>query len=267
MDIRLLALDIDGTLTGNGSNCISPRSLAAMAAAKEAGVFVTIATGRSSYATKPIWDAMDLHGPSIQFGGAWTVDVPDGELLEQLPMDAQLVQDVMRFAKTCNACAQIYLESGDTLLVQHENPYTENYVKRNGMHVIVDKDVCHKLYYNVPKVVVFSNAKGEPEMRRRFEEAFAGKAHIARSQSTFIEINHSQATKGWALERLANRLGIARSQVAAMGDSYLDMDMIQWAGVGVAMEDSVEEVLNVADVVAPSADKDGVAWFIEHHIL
>ena len=265
MSIRLLALDIDGTLTDNSSNTISKNNLEAIEKAREAGVFVTIATGRACPATRPIWDAMSLVGPSIQYGGAWTVNVPDGELLEQYNLDSVTVRDLMRFARDIHVNAQLYVN--DAIVVERMNPFTQAYVSKNGMQVIEDPDIYEKLYENVPKVLAFSDPENEGRMRIQFEEAFCGRAHITRSQSTFIEINDSLATKGNALSRLAKRLGVEQKEVAAMGDSYLDIDMIEWAGVGVCMANSVEDVVRHSNIVAPDCMEDGVAWFIQRYVL
>ncbi len=263
MAIRLLALDIDGTLTANSENIVSPRCLEAIRSARGAGVFVTIATGRSNLATRPIWEAIGLSGPSIQFGGAWIVDAPDGTLIDQQPLAPDIVRDVMRFAREIHVDAQIYL--GDTVVVAQPNPYTARYVARNGMHVLVDPDVYTRLYENVPKILAFSEE--EERTRTLFEAKFAGRVHTTRSQSAFIEINDRLATKGHALERLAARMGVLQSEVAAMGDSYLDLDMIRWAGTGVCMADSIPEIQRISDVIAPDYLHDGVAWFIENYIL
>lgn len=263
MAIRLLALDIDGTLTENSESEISKRCLDAIFAAKARGVCIAIATGRSCLATRPIWNALELTGPSIQFGGAWIVDAPSGEVLDQQPIDPVTARDVMRFAHENGICAQLYL--GDTVVVEKMNPYTARYIGKNGMHALVEPEVFERLYENVPKILAFS--EDEATMRGLFETAFADRVHITRSQSTFIEINDFSATKGRALSRLAERMRLDRSQVAAMGDSYLDIDMIEWAGTGVCMADSVEEVKRVADVIAPEQANDGVAWFIENYIL
>ena len=263
MAIRLLALDIDGTLTVNSENEVSARCLEAIRAARDAGVFVTIATGRSNLATRPIWETIGLSGPSIQFGGAWIVEAPAGTIIDQQPLSPDVARDVMRFAREIHVDAQIYL--GDTVVVAQPNPYTARYVARNGMRVLVDPHVYTRLYENVPKILAFS--EDEERMRTLFEAEFAGRVHITRSQSTFIEINERSATKGHALARLAARMGVLQSEVAAMGDSYLDMDMIQWAGTGVCMADSLPEIQRLSDVIAPDCLHDGVAWFIENYIL
>lgn len=193
------------------------------------------------------------------------MNVPDGQLLDQCNLDSVTARDLMRFARDIHVNAQLYVN--DAIVVERMNPFTEAYVSKNGMQVIEDPDIYDKLYENVPKVLAFSDPENEERMRVQFEEAFRGRAHITRSQSTFIEINDRLATKGNALSRLAKRLNIPQDQVAAMGDSYLDIDMIEWAGIGVCMANSVEDVVRRSDVVAPDCMEDGVAWFIQNYVL
>ena len=263
MSIRLLALDIDGTLTANSQNEISPRCKEAILAARDAGAFVTIATGRAIFATRPIWDAMELTGPSIQYGGAQIVDAPDGSIVDQRPLAPELVRDIMQYMYDQKIPAQIYFN--DEVIVEKENDYTKRYVEKNGMRTRVDPDLRARTFDSVPKILAFS--ENEEALRAALMQRYAGRAHVTYSQPTFIEVNDTRATKGHALARLAQRLHIDRSEVAAMGDSYLDADMIEWAGTGVCMSDSVQDIIQIADVVAPDQRHDGVAWFIEHYIL
>ncbi|MEN6340277.1 MAG: HAD hydrolase family protein, partial [Clostridiaceae bacterium] len=74
-------------------------------------------------------------------------------------------------------------------------------------------------------------------------------------------------TNGTALEELARNFSIPRNCVAAIGDNYLDQEMIEWAGVGVCVADGAESVKEMADVVVPTCDEDGVAYFIERFVL
>ena len=265
MAIKLLALDIDDTLAVRLGNTVSPRNLAAIRAAQQRGVFVTIATGRASYSTRPFWEALDLHGPSIQFGGAWIVEAPSGKLLDQQPLSPEHVCAVLQFAHDIGVHTQIYVD--DVLYTESENAFTRNYSQKSGMPVIIEPELRFQHFSDIPKILAFSNPEDEPRMRALFMERFSNTVHVARSQSTFIEINDFHATKGHALERLAKRMGVAQNEVAAMGDSYLDIDMLQWAGTGVCMADSVDEVVRASDLVAPACDDDGVAWYIENYIL
>lgn len=265
MAIRMIALDIDGTLTGNSENTVGERNRAAIRRAQEAGVYVTIATGRSSYSTRTFWKQLAIKGPSIQYGGAWTVDTCTDALLDSRPLTPDIVREVMRYAREIGVAAHLY--QNDVVYTWEENPYSRAYVNKNGMPFVIDPEICDKLYENVPKVLAFSGNGGEAAMWAQFSKRFDGVAHVTRSQSTFIEINDFTATKGQALKALAARMGYAQDEVAAVGDSYLDMDMIEWAGTGVCVAGGVPEALALADVVVPACDDDGVAYFIEHYVL
>lgn len=94
-----------------------------------------------------------------------------------------------------------------------------------------------------------------------------GRLHVVRSHRFFVEGNPLQATKGQALARLAGWLGIARSEVMAIGDQGNDTDMVAWAGLGVAMGNAVPQVKAVADYIAPPVDEDGAAVAIERFLV
>ena len=265
MAIRLLALDIDGTLTGNSENTVSERNREAIFRAQARGVYVTIATGRACFATRPFWRALHIEGPSIQYGGAITVDTRTDATLERVTLQPEIVRDLMRFAFANDIPAHLY--QNDVIYTARENPYSRAYVQKNGMTLVVDPSVCDRLITDVPKVLAFTEQAQEPALHARFSEAFGNVAHVTRSQSTFIEINDFSATKGRALKRLAERMGVERDEVAAIGDSYLDVDMLAWAGTGVCVMDGVEEAKRAADVIAPACAEDGVADFIERYVL
>ncbi len=265
MAIKLIALDIDGTLTGNSENTVGAHNMEEIRRAQEAGVFVTIATGRSSFATRTFWQQLSIAGPSIQYGGAWTVDTRTDERIDSRPLAPEVVREVMRYARDTGAAAHLYQD--DIVYTGQANPYSCAYVGKNGMPFVIDPDICEKLYENVPKVLVFSREGEETALWTRFSERFAGVAHVTRSQSTFVEINDFSATKGQALKSLAERMGFRREEVAAVGDSYLDLDMIEWAGTGVCVASGVPEAQAVADVIAPACEDDGVADFIERYVL
>lgn len=82
-----------------------------------------------------------------------------------------------------------------------------------------------------------------------------------------IEINGVEVSKGAALAQLADLRGVVQAEVAAIGDSTLDLSMIEWAGYGVAVANSTREVLKAASIIVPSCQEDGVADFIERYVL
>lgn len=264
MAIQLIALDIDGTLTSKSKE-VSPGNIQAIAEAIGAGVRVIVATGRGCFATRPIWRALNLHGPSIQYGGALTVDVDTEKPIKMHAIDPALIHEVLDFSAEIGIHAQIYVD--DVVIYEKPSKFADKYVQKHSLPFRIDPDVRKKDFANVPKILAFSEIECQDEMLEAYRNRFRGKAQVSRSLPGYIEINCLNTTKGAALEELAAELGIPRSAVAAVGDNYLDQEMIEWAGTGVCVANGAESVQAVSDIVVPACDEDGVAYFIEHYVL
>lgn len=264
MAIKLLALDVDGTLT-NQMHTVSPGNIAAIQRAQEAGILVTLATGRGCLATKSIWQQTNLHGASIQYGGAMIVDIDSGRVEKLHSLEPAIIREVLNFAAEQDVPAQIYAD--ETVILERINPFSKGYIDRYNLPFLIDPDIRKKDYYNVPKILAFAGNGREDELFKTFRERFSGVAQVSRSNAVFIEINCLGVTKATALEELSQKFGIDRSEVCAIGDNYLDREMIEWAGLGVCMEDGAEDVKAAADLIVPRCDEDGVAYFIEHYAL
>ena len=264
MAIKLIALDIDGTLT-NELYTVSEANRRSIKRAEERGVVVSLATGRGRIATRPIWRALDLHGPSIQFGGAMMTDIDTERILKIHELDPEVIREVLAFASENHVIAQIYVD--DVVILEEMNPFSEGYINRHHLPYFVDADIQKNRYHNVPKILAFADDGREETVFELFRERFSDVAQISRSNPRFIEINGLGVTKATAVEELSEMLGIRREEVAAVGDNYLDREMIEWAGLGVCMADGAEAVRAVADLIIPSCEDDGVSYFIEHYIL
>jgi len=90
---------------------------------------------------------------------------------------------------------------------------------------------------------------------------------VTTSYPFFLEFFNRKAGKGWALARVCRRLGVAPEEVAAFGDGRNDLDMVRWAGLGVAMASGPPELLEAADHVIDGPPGEGVALFLEEHLL
>ncbi len=264
MDIKLIALDIDGTLT-NHAGIISERNKRAIHRAIKAGVHVVISTGRGRIATRPIWKVLDLHGPSIQYGGAMIADIDTERPLVLHAMPPDVIRAVLDFSIELDVPAQIYCD--DAVITERTSPVAEGYVSRHHLPFIIDPDIRKKTFHDVPKILAFAPLDRADALFSAYKERFAGIAQVSRSSPGFIEINCLGITKATALEELSGMLDIPREKTAAMGDNFLDIEMIQWAGVGVSVADGEPEVLAAADIIAPSSNEDAVADFIERYVL
>lgn len=264
MDIKFIALDIDGTLT-NHAGIISERNRLAVRRAIDAGIHVVLATGRGRIATRPIWKFLELHGPSIQYGGAMIADIDTERALVLHELPPEIIREVLDYSAKMKVPAQIYQD--EAVISGQSSEVANGYVNRHKLTFIVDPDIRKKTFHNVPKILAFAPLDREDEIFAAYKERFAGIAQVSRSSPGFIEVNCLGITKATAIEELSSMLGVRRDQTAAVGDNFLDLEMIQWAGLGVGVADAVPEVIKAADLIVPACGEDGVAVFIEEHVL
>ncbi len=264
MEIKLLALDIDGTIT-NQPDSVPERNCRAIKQAEEAGVIVTLATGRGVIATRPIWKYLDLRGPSIQYGGALTIDIESEDIINLHEVSPEIIQEVFAYSEEVSINVQIYLN--EKVICDRNNPFTDSYIKRHGLTLEIDPDVGKKMYRNVPKMLVIVDEERQDDVYEMYRDRFKGIAQVSRSSPGFVEINALGVTKATALETLSAMRGVKRENTAALGDNLLDLDMIQWAGLGGCVSDGDKNVKAAADLIIPTCDEGGVADFIEKYVL
>lgn len=264
MAIKLIALDVDGTLT-NSRFDISKENVDAIRRAQAAGVFVTISTGRGYLASRPIWQKLCVRGPVINYGGAIVTDTVTEKLVYVAAVAPDVVRDAFAFANEIGVHIQLY--QGDTVITERDDPFICKYCEHLNVPKRIDPDVQKKTWENVPKLLAYADPSIEDEIRDKFEKHLAGRAGVSKTQPGYIEINCPTASKGKALEAICKSLNIAQSEAAAIGDSYLDMSMIEWAGDGVCVENGLDAVKKIANRIVPGCDENGVAYYIEHFVL
>jgi Cof subfamily protein (haloacid dehalogenase superfamily) len=263
--IRLLALDLDGTLIGDDL-AISEHVGRAVTAAQARGVTVTLATGRMFDATVPFARELDITAPLICYQGG-LIQHPDADApLYRATMDPALVREALAWQAQRDWHLVLY---ADGALFAAERRYpTDFYHDLLGKNFHWGDDLTAVLEEHEPVKFLFV---AEPPEADRIEDAmrerFTGRMEIVRSHSMFVEGNPLGVSKGNALERLAAHLTIPRAQVMAVGDQGNDLPMIAWAGVGVAMGNGSAEARSIADWVAPSLEEDGAAVAIERFVL
>lgn len=240
-------------------------NLDAVKRAQDAGIFVTVATGRGFHGSSYIWQAMGVQGPIINYGGAVINDTVTGKALYTTELDPRMVKELLALAKELNVHAHIY--QGDGIVFAEENPYVDAYSQRLGLPRTVDAEVGEKTWHNVPKVLYITEPQRAEELITMLGKRYEGKLKVSGSVPGFVEFNAENAHKGSALEWVANYLGIERGETAAVGDNLLDLEMIQYAGIGAAVADAHPQILSAANVVLPRCEDMAAAWFIDNIIL
>ncbi|MBE5781574.1 MAG: HAD family phosphatase [Clostridiales bacterium] len=262
MQYRLLALDIDGTLL-NSKRELTPKVRDAIQRAVDAGVTVLLATGRMYRAMYKINEDLGLSAPCMVYGGAQIVK--DSKPIYECPIDSATAKEFLDWAHEIGMHTQVYLF--DDFVYEKENQYSKEYGETFGFPGVEFPNLRQMHTILTPKILCIGEPEQVNEWEKMANERFGDRLRLSRSKPKFLEVNNPAASKGVALDQLAKSLGLTAENCIAMGDATLDLPMIEYAGLGVAMENADDYTKSKADYICPSCDDDGVAYVIDKFIL
>ncbi len=264
MKYKLIALDVDGTLL-NSKREITQPVLAAIAAAKARGVAVTISTGRGFASSKQYADLIGAHPYVINYGGAQITDAKSGEIVSITTLSPELLKEAVELARSFALHIQVYDHAG-IFYYDADSEWPRLYA---GRSLLPGKAVGDLLRHewDTPKALCVGDVEAIKRALPLFAKHFEGRLRISTSDPHYIEINEPNTNKAAALKKLEELLYIKREEIIAVGDDLIDLEMIEYAGLGVCMANGVDAVKAVADYIAPGNDDDGVAHVIEKFIL
>ncbi len=261
--LRLVAIDLDDTLL-RPDRTISQRVKRALRAVQAQGCMVTLATGRMYRSARPYAEELELDVPLITYQGALVKTSRTEETLWSVSLLPEVLKPLLCWLE--QAGVQIYLYAEDDLYVAELNQIALDYARFTRVDVQAVGKLSRFPLSAATKVVAVADPDHlRDHLQPLAKREFGDRLTINRSRPHFLEFGHPQATKSQALAFLATRLGIGREQVMAIGDGENDLDMLRYAGVGVAMGNSEPAALAVADFVTKSNDEDGVAVALEHY--
>lgn len=267
MTYRLLALDLDGTLL-DARMQISPRVRAAVAAAQTQGVVVTIATGRTFRATMPYVETLGLRGPVICYQGGAIFDPLIGAISDPVTIAGPVAAEAAQMMLDLDLFCMVYAE--EILYVAERRAELDYYLTFHpeGVDLIVTPDLVEVTKTLAPLKLQFTATPALVDAKLPlFGPAFAGRLAVLRAHDHYGELTPLGVSKGRALAKLAQALDISQAEVVAIGDHENDIEMIAWAGLGLAMGNGIATAQAAANAVLPTVAEDGVAWAIEHYIL
>lgn len=266
MAIRLVAMDLDDTLLRDDWT-ISPRVVKAIQRAQAQGVKMTIATGRMPISTRPYAEQLALDVPVITYHGAMIQQALSGDILFRRVIPSALATEIVQDVAGRGVYAQIYLK--DRVITPELNDWSREYERISGVR-IEQEDLSILLSQEpegVEKILLMAKESELDQLSPLLRQLYGKKVHLTKSKPCFLEMTDCSVNKGVALAALAERLGIAREDVMAIGDSYNDLEMIKYAGLGVAMGNARPEIQEQADIITASNEEDGVAEAIERYVL
>lgn len=269
MSVKLIAIDMDGTLL-TPQNQISPAVKAAIAAAREKGVQVVLATGRPYIGVERYLMELDLQQEGcycITNNGALVQRTVNGDCVAQTALS---FDDYLYFeALACKLGVHFHALDFNFVYTANKDisPYTihESHLTGMPLKYRAVEEMDRSLTF--PKVMMID----EPEILDRAisqlpPEAFE-RYTIMKSAEYYLEILDKRVNKGEGVKMLAEHLGILRESVMTLGDQQNDLAMIRYAGIGVAMGNAIDEVKEASQFVTKTNMEDGVAYAIEKFVL
>lgn len=265
MAVKLFVSDIDGTLLASGKN-ISAKNIEAVKKMVDAGIIVTLGTGRMYRATLPIAQSLGVNVPLITYNGALIKSV-DGEVFYENPLPPEIVPEITDFFEKNGWYVQNY--SNDELFFPVYNEYAKFYENNQKVHgQVIGWDEMKKKTAHVCKMLGISSSLEETEkISAAVQKEFGDKILITRSTEIFNEIICPGISKAAAIKILADKLGIKISEVMAIGDSNNDLPMLKAAGKSVAMGNASDEIKSVCDYTTDICENDGFAAAVYKYVL
>lgn len=267
MAIKMVAIDLDDTLLDSGLN-ISHSCIRNIQAVRNQGVIVTLATGRMYSSALPYAQELNVEVPLITYQGALVKNSKTQEILYYKPLDLQMAVEIMEYFKGAGIHYHTYFE--DRLCLESLSEEGLAYARLAGVEpILMDSliDSCRSGHEALKIMAVTNDQEYLLDLENKLNHQYRSTLHITRSKANYLEVMHPLANKADALRLLADYYGIPQQQVMAVGDSYNDLAMIQWAGIGVAMGNARQEVKDAADYVASSNEEHGVAEALQKWVL
>ncbi len=265
----MIATDLDGTML-NARGRVSARTLLALEAARDAGIVVVPASGRQPFSIgEALQDTFLAEGVVIGANGAIGYDLGSGEVLfeETIPVEAQRALFLgLRERFPTVRCVSVR-DAGATFMPQR------GYVGMmdpgdHGRHDETPEfELEEVLAEGTSKLVIRGSDVAAEELLVAARELAVPGCTPTTSGAPFLEVAAGGVTKASGVARLAERCGVAPGEVLAFGDNENDIELIAWAGRGVAMGNAVPELLAVADEVAAPNAEDGVALVVERLLV
>jgi Cof subfamily protein (haloacid dehalogenase superfamily) len=245
--VKLVAIDLDGTLVRNDENLIDPEEAEVIRQVQASGVTVVIATGRPHRSAAEILARIGLTTPIISFNGSMIKRPGEAEPMMHLTVPPDLAEDAVALARE-RSLYLIYF-TGDDVCVSHMARWGWLYWQRTGLRPFIAYDL-RSLFDRPPtKLIIMDVAEKVASLTEELSARYGGALYVTRSRPDMVELMNPGANKGAALRWLAEHLGVPIEQTAALGDAPNDAPLLEAAGIAVAMPGSAEELRRIADVV------------------
>jgi len=263
--IRMVAIDVDGTLLRTDKR-LSRRAVDVIRQASESGVRVVLASARPPRSLREIYDLLGLKTFQVNYNGALIYDRQRERAIYHKPLHQDLARQIIATARRADRKCVVSMEILDKWYTDHFDDTLPTETSRQFSPDFIGP-LNAFLRVPVTKLMLLAPPRRLAKIRKSFEAQYTGLVSMAVSDEHLIQIAHRDVNKARALSRIAAHYRVPREAVMAIGDAPNDVQMLRWAGMGVAVDNAWPTARKAADVYVPSNDEDGVVHAFERYVL
>jgi Cof subfamily protein (haloacid dehalogenase superfamily) len=242
---------------------LQPRTLHALERAHAAGLHVVVVTGRMAQSVWRFLEPAQLHDPVICYQGAVVTDGA-GRWLRHVPIPLELAREAIAAVQAEGYGLNVYV--GDELYVAEVTQAARDYAGFQDLEIHAVGDVLDWLDEAPTKLVCVGDPEALDGLEVRMKARFGDRMYISKSLPYFLEFAAAGVTKGAGLDFLAEHMGFTAEDTISFGDGENDVELVAWAGYGIAVANAHDRVKAVANWVCPSAQEEGVAQVLEAYL-
>ena len=264
VNYKLIALDLDGTLT-NDEKEIPEYTTRVLMRAQEQGVRIALVSARQSSGLHYERDVLKLQkygGLLLSYNGGRIVEAENGNVLYETTLDPQVTKEILRYLE--DLPVTVIMDDCDRLYVKDRNGYQVQQESYNDhMDVVEVPDLVEALTFPVVKLLLAVDPEIIFDVQKQIAEYLPDDLTVVRTAPFYLEIISKKISKGQGIRQVCEYIGIRPEEVIAFGDAENDISMIQVAGMGIAMGNAEPAVKEVADRITLTNNEDGIAVALE----
>jgi hypothetical protein len=264
---KMIVLDLDDTLL-NDEHTLSKRNKEALMAAQELGVKVVLASGRPTFGMVSIAKdlQLDQYGSYIlSFNGSKIINAKTNEEIFNSTISSEMAHRLYDLSRREGVAILSYKD--ESIVIEEPNEYADIEATITGLPMQIVDQFKATITEPVVKAMMLAHPDVLVNVEQTLVKEVGEEVSVFRSKPFFLEFTALNVTKGTSLHQLTQKLGIAAEEVIAIGDSYNDITMIEFAGLGVAMGNAPDAIKEIANHVTDTNNNDGVAQVVEDFIL
>ncbi|MBS7009437.1 Cof-type HAD-IIB family hydrolase [Anaerostipes sp.] len=265
MKYKLIALDLDGTLNTD-EKTITPKTRDALLLAQRQGLTIALCSARpvpGLYKDMRTLDLEKYHGMLIAYNGGKIVTAYDKKILHQQTFPCSLAKTVLNHLE--NYPVTPIIDDGERFYVTDKNGYmVQHECWNNQMECTEVPSLSEFLEFDLVKILMSVEPEQLWSVLSEIEKPFKDSLVFVRTAPFYIEAMPKGINKAEGLRRTCEILGISPEEVIAFGDAENDLEMIKFAGYGVAMGNACDALKETADEITLTNNEDGIAHSLEH---